>query len=94
MSLSLFLSLSLSCSRSLFKSWCIISLSNDKDFSDTEFTVYSCTNNFIMLFKLCIIFKQLEIIYIYICIPFDLQVNAVGSVQVEISHFWFLIFTL
>lgn len=90
MSLSLFLSLSLSCSRSLFKSWCIISLSNDKDFSDTEFTVYSCTNNFIMLFKLCIIFKQLEIIYIYIyafLLTFRLMLWGVCRWKLAISGF-------
>lgn len=46
-SLSLFIFLS--CSSSFLNSRCIISLSDDKNFSDTEFTVYSCTDNFIML---------------------------------------------
>lgn len=41
------LSLFLSCS--LLNSFCIISSSNGKNFSEAEVTSYSCTNNFIML---------------------------------------------
>lgn len=65
---------------------------HDRNFSDTEFTVYSCTNNFIMVFKLCMIFKQL-CVYIYIYIhTFRLILWGVCRWKL-ISHFWFFIFT-
>lgn len=61
--------------------------SNDKNLSDAEFTVELCACNFIMLLS------YVWYLNIYICIPFDLQVNAVGSVQVQSSHFWVFIST-
>lgn len=73
---------------------CIISLSNDKN---TEFQSYA--NTFITLLSYVYLNSHTKqgyiytYIYLYVCIPFDLQVDAVGIVQVEMSRFWFLNFS-
>lgn len=59
-----------------------ISLCYDKNFSYTEFKINSCTDNFILLLSYVYYLNIYKYLNIKVCIPSDLQVDAVGSVSV------------